>query len=72
MSGKGDRPRKVDRTKFETNWDLIFNKLDEVDYFHHDWDDTSPRREVTSINDQMSEAHAILDSEEISLDNIAE
>jgi len=24
MAGKGDRPRKVDRSKFENNWDKIF------------------------------------------------
>jgi len=24
--GKGDRPRKVDKEKFDSNWDAIFGK----------------------------------------------
>ena len=28
--GKGDTPRKVDRVKFENNWNAIFGKKEEV------------------------------------------
>ena len=28
--GKGDTPRKVDRVKFENNWNAIFGKNEEV------------------------------------------
>lgn len=48
--GKGDTPRKVDRVKFENNWNAIFGKKEEVplaigetpeqrrlDDLEHDW-----------------------------------
>ena len=30
QGGKGDTPRKVDRVKFENNWNAIFGKNEEV------------------------------------------
>ena len=49
--GKGDTPRKVDRVKFENNWNAIFGKKEEevslaigetpeqrrLDDLEHDW-----------------------------------
>lgn len=48
--GKGDTPRKVDRAKFENNWNAIFGKKEEaplaigetpeqrrLDDLEHDW-----------------------------------
>ena len=53
--GKGDRPRKVDRKKFENNWGRIFGR-DNADndnswenknnYFHQDYEDTSTPQET--------------------------
>ena len=39
--GKGDTPRKVDRVKFENNWNAIFGKETpeqrRLDDLEHDW-----------------------------------
>ena len=35
--GKGDRARKVDRVKFNSNWDAIF-RANELENLKHDWD----------------------------------
>lgn len=57
MAGKGDRPRKVDRTKFETNWDKIFGGRMSMS-------EPNATREPKGIDTQMIEAHDILDNEE--------
>ena len=50
--GKGDRQRSKDTNKFNTNWDLIFNRTEDTqnDYSHHDYEDTSEPKEVTEAD----------------------